>query len=123
MADEQKFNPLVQYFLLDKYWRQYLIIFGLILLISTLFPHGKALKYSYQVNDITREPIIAPFTFSILKSEERLQKDLDERKKLVPNFFNGNDETVESQKDAWGKFLALPNKLGLAIGGLEESKG
>jgi hypothetical protein len=34
-----------------------------------LFPHGKALKYSYQVNDITREPIIAPFTFSILKTE------------------------------------------------------
>ena len=122
MADEQKSNPLVQYFLLDKYWRQYLIIFGLILLISTLFPHGKALKYSYQVNDITREPIIAPFTFSILKSEERLQKDLDEQKKSVPYIFNRNDEIVAKQTDALGEFFAITNELRHAIWRLEESK-
>ena len=122
MADEQKSNPLVQYFLLDKYWRQYLIIFGLILLISTLFPHGKALKYSYQVNDITREPIIAPFTFSILKSEERLQKDLDEQKKSVPYIFNRNDEIVAKQTDALGEFFAITNELRYAIWRLEESK-
>ena len=122
MADEQKSNPLVQYFLLDKYWRQYLIIFGLILLISTLFPHGKALKYSFQVNDITREPIIAPFTFSILKSEERLQKDLDEQKKSVSYIFNRNDEIVAKQTDALGEFFAITNELRHAIWRLEESK-
>ena len=32
------------------------------------------------MNDITQEPIIAPFTFPILKSEQKLQKDLEDQK-------------------------------------------
>ena len=71
MAEKKKINPLVKYLLLDKYWIQYLIIFCLVLIISLLFPQGQSLKYTYQLNDITRDPIIAPFTFPILKSEER----------------------------------------------------
>tara|TARA_B100001250_G_scaffold414628_1_gene454950 strand:- start:7199 stop:9520 length:2322 start_codon:yes stop_codon:yes gene_type:complete len=122
MTEKQKSNPLFLYFLFDKYWRQYLIIFGLIMLISILFPHGKALKYSYQVNDITREPIIAPFTFSILKTEGRLQSDLDEQKKSVPYIFNRNDEIVSKQIDALGEFFAMTNELRHAIWRLEESK-
>ena len=51
---------------LSQFWIQYLIIFGLILVISLLFPRGQSLQYSYQLNDISRDPIIAPFTFSIL---------------------------------------------------------
>ena len=46
------------------------IIFALVILISLLFPGGEALKYSYKINDITREPIIAPYTFPILKTEK-----------------------------------------------------
>ncbi|MBT6866499.1 MAG: hypothetical protein HOA19_04030, partial [Candidatus Marinimicrobia bacterium] len=92
---DPKPNPLVQYLLIDKYWKQYLVIFGLILSISILFPQGKSLKYSYQLNDITREPIIAPFTFSILKSEDRLKEDLENQKKSVPFTFNRKDEIVE----------------------------
>ena len=45
------------------------IIFFLVILISLLFPEGETLKYSYKINDITGEPIIAPFTFPILKTE------------------------------------------------------
>ena len=66
---EKILKIFIHYFQLNKYWKQYLIIFSLIIYISILFPIGKALKYSYQLNDITREPIIAPFTFSILKIE------------------------------------------------------
>ena len=58
---------------LSEFWIQYLIIFGLILFISLLFPSGQSLKYTYQLNDITREPIIAPFTFSILKTDKKYQ--------------------------------------------------
>ena len=54
-------------FLTDN-WRQISIIFCLVILISFLFPSGEALQYSYKLNDITREPIIAPFTFPILKN-------------------------------------------------------
>lgn len=122
MAAEQKSNPLVQYFLLDKYWVQYLIIFGMILMISLLFPLGKSLKYSYQLNDITREPIIAPFTFPILKSEERLQADLGEQKKSVPFTFNRNDEIVANQSADLNEFFAMVNELRFASWRLDESR-
>ena len=122
MSDNNRPNSLVQYFLLDRYWKQYLIIFGLILVISILFPSGKALKYSYQVNDITQEPIIAPFTYSILKTETKLQNDLDEQKKSVPFMFNRSDEIVSNQKDALGEFFAMTNELRHAIWRFEESK-
>ena len=45
----------------------------MIIIVAFLFPEGKALKYTYQINDVTREPIIAPFTYSIQKSKEKLQ--------------------------------------------------
>lgn len=122
MAAEQKPNPLVQYFLLDKYWVQYLIILGMILMISLLFPLGKSLKYSYQLNDITREPIIAPFTFPILKSEERLQADLGEQKKSVPFTFNRNDEIVANQSADLNEFFAMVNELRFASWRLDESR-
>ena len=122
MSDNKRPNSLVQYFLLDRYWKQYLIIFGLILVISILFPSGKALKYSYQVNDITQEPIIAPFTYSILKTETKLQNDLDEQKNSVPFMFNRSDEIVSNQKDALGEFFAMTNELRHAIWRFEESK-
>jgi len=122
MAAEQKPNPLVQYFLLDKYWVQYLIIFGMILMISLLFPLGKSLKYSYQLNDITREPIIAPFTFPILKSEERLQADLGEQKKSVSFTFNRNDEIVANQSADLNEFFAMVNELRFASWRLDESR-
>ena len=122
MAEQKKPNPLVQYLLLDKYWIQYLIIFGLILLISILFPQGKSLKYAYQLNDITRDPIIAPFNFPILKSDERLKADLDERKKSVPYVFSRDDETVTRQSSALNEFFAMVNELRHANWRLDESK-
>ncbi len=96
---------------LDQYWIQYVIIFGLVFVISLLFPRGKTLKYTYQLNDITREPIIAPFTFPILKSEDRLKIDLKEQKKSVPFLFNREDEIVTKQTKALAEFFAILNEL------------
>lgn len=119
---DPKPNPLVQYLLIDKYWKQYLVIFGLILSISILFPQGKSLKYSYQLNDITREPIIAPFTFSILKSEDRLKEDLENQKKSVPFTFNRIDEIVEKHTASLNEFFAMANELRHLSWRLKESK-
>lgn len=119
---DPKPNLLVQYLLIDKYWKQYLVIFGLILSISILFPQGKSLKYSYQLNDITREPIIAPFTFSILKSEDRLKEDLENQKKSVPFTFNRKDEIVEKHTASLNEFFAMANELRHLSWRLKESK-
>jgi len=61
---------------LNEFWPQAVILSSLVVLSSFFFPRGEALKYFYQLNDIPREPIIAPFTFPILKSEEKLKTDL-----------------------------------------------
>ena len=89
---------------------------------KVLFPQGKSLQYVYQLNDITREPIIAPFTFSILKSDEKLKKDLDERRRSVPSVFNRNDKIVNTQSTALNDFFSGVNDLRRAHLRLEESK-
>ena len=86
----KKFQNIInKYLLLNKYWIQYCIIFLLIVIIAFLFPKGKTLKYAYQLNDITRSPIIAPFTYPILKSEKKLALDLEEKKNLFLLFLIG----------------------------------
>ena len=122
MVKEKKSGLLSHYLLLDKYWPQYLIISCLILLISFLFPQGKSLQYVYQLNDITREPIIAPFTFPILKSDEKLKKDLDERRRSVPSVFNRDDDIVSLQTVALNEFFSMVNEIREANWRLEESR-
>jgi len=119
---EKILKIFIHYFQLNQYWKQYLIIFSLIIYISILFPIGKALKYSYQLNDITREPIIAPFTFSILKEPQRLQADLAEQKKSIPYLFNRVDDIVSNQIDEMFKFFDILKELRYASWRFDESK-
>lgn len=97
--------------LIRQYWRQSTILISTVLIISLFFPMGKSLQYSYQLNDIARDPVIAPFTFPILKAEEKLQADLDEARKSVPYLFNRNAEVVESQVQAIRRFFILAQDI------------
>jgi len=83
-------------FFIDN-WQQISIIFCLVILISFLFPRGEVLQYSYKLNDITREPIIAPFTFPILKNQNDYEKDKEIEKKSVPFIFNRKKNIVDDQ--------------------------
>ena len=119
---KKKTKSIIQYFKLREYWIQYVIIFFLVLVVAFLFPEGKALKYSYQLNDITREPIIAPFTFSIQKSKEKLQLDIAEQKKLVPFVFYRDDLKVKNQIDEIKEFFLFSKKIINSNWDLEESR-
>ena len=122
MKRKEKTNTLNQYLLIDKYWPQYVIISCLIILISFLFPQGKSLQYVFQLNDVTQKPIIAPFTFPILKSDKKLKKDLDERRKSIPSVFNRDDKIVELQSTALSSFFSAVKEMRQANWRLEESK-
>ena len=122
MKKKEKASTLNQYLLIDKYWPQYVIISCLIILISFLFPQGKSLQYVFQLNDVTQEPIIAPFTFPILKSDKKLKKDLDERRKSIPSVFNRDDKIVELQSTALSSFFSAVKEMRQANWRLEESK-
>ena len=103
-------------------WLQYLIIFGLILLISLLFPSGKSLQYSYQLSDITNQPIIAPYTFPILKTAEKYKTDLNNQLKSVPFIFNRDDEMSSIQLNNIDDFFVKVKKLRLIYWKLFESR-
>ena len=85
------------------------IILFLVVLISLLFPGGEALKYSYKLNDITREPIIAPYTFPILKTEEDYNEDKMAEKKSVAYIFNRKQEVSAIQLKNIDRFFNSVN--------------
>ena len=119
---KQKRKNIFEYIQLNKYWAQYLIIFSLIIIVAFLFPEGKVLKYTYQINDVTREPIIAPFTFSIQKSKEKLQSDIDERIKNIPFVFFRDDLKVNEQKEKLEEFFLIARKIIIKNWDMEDSK-
>ena len=106
----------------NENWKQIGIILCLIILISFLFPRGETLQYSYKLNDITREPIIAPFTFPILKTVDNYEMDKEAQKKSVPFIFNRRKNVVDNQLLELEKFFKSINDLRSAIWRYNESK-
>ena len=89
------FQKIKNFFLQNKF--PILIFFGLSFAISLTFPTGFSIRYSYQLNDIANEPIIAPFDFGILKTDQKLSKDLDEVRNSVRFSFSRDQDFVNKQ--------------------------
>ena len=98
----------------NNYWQQIAMISLLIILLSFLFPRGKTLLYSYQLNDVSKEEIVAPFNFSILKNNAELQSDLDEAIALEPYLFIRSNSAVNNQIKEINTFFDLTKKNQIA---------
>ena len=72
--NESIINNLEEFF--KENWPQIVRLICLTVILSLFFQSGRSLQYSYNIDDIAREPIIAPFNYPILKSEEKLEADL-----------------------------------------------
>ena len=107
---------------IKKYWPQALIITTLVLIIAYLFPGGKSLKYTYQLNDISQNAVIAPATFPVLKTEKKLNNDLDEKLKSIDFIFFRDESIVKVQTNALKEFFLTLNEIRHARRRLEESK-
>ncbi len=99
---------------INRYRWQILIFIGLIIFASVFFPRGKSLQFTYQKDDIARETVIAPFTFSILKPEKKLQEDLDRALKSEPALFNRSQEVVDIQIQKINNLFSLINDIQVA---------
>ena len=106
----------------NNYWQQIAMISLLIILLSFLFPRGKTLLYSYQLNDVSKEEIVAPFNFPILKNNVELQSDLDEAIALEPYLFVRSNSAVNNQIEEINTFFDLTKKIQIANLKLIESK-
>jgi len=83
-------------------WRTSLWIkvgFLVVILVVTalMFPRTDTAEYNYEVNEITSEPIIAPFTFPVLKSEEELEQDRQQARLEVPFVFERRQSVADTQ--------------------------
>ena len=113
----KKFITTVNY-----YWRQITILLSMVLILSLFFPKGKTLLYSYQINDIAREEVVAPFNFPILKTEEKLREDLNEAIKSEPYLFIRSQDVVNSQINELNDYFELIKLIQSATNKLKESR-
>jgi putative nucleotidyltransferase with HDIG domain len=74
-----------------------LILLGSIILISWMFPIGDQFEYRYDLNEITRDPIIAPFNFPVLKSAETLDQEREAARGSVPYLFRRDPQMSTTQ--------------------------
>ena len=92
-------------------WPQIIILIGLTVILSLFFQSGRSLQYSYNIDDIAREPIIAPFNYPILKSEEKLETDLSEALKSEPFIFNRKQDIVDEKSSELTGFFILIKEI------------
>ena len=99
---------------IDKYFKQITILISLTIILSLFFQRGRSLQYSYNIDDIAREPIIAPYNFPILKSKSTLEEDLNNALKAEPFIFSRKQEIVDNQTSNLSSFFQLTNEIRLA---------
>jgi len=103
------FQKITSFFTKNKF--PILWFFLLSFAISLTFPTGFSIRYSYQLNDIANEPIIAPFDFGILKTDQKLNIDLEEARNSVPFSFSRNQDFVNNQISVIDTFFIYLNDI------------
>ena len=107
---------------INHYWRQITILITVIILLSFFFPQGKTLLYSYQLNDVAQEEVVAPFNFPILKTSDQLQLDLEEALNSEPFLFLRSQDVVSKQIEVIDDYFKHINLIQLANIKLADSK-
>ena len=107
---------------INHYWRQITILITVTILLSFFFPQGKTLLYSYQLNDVAQEEVVAPFNFPILKTSDQLQLDLEDALNSEPFLFLRSQDVVSKQIQVIDDYFKHINLIQLANIKLAESK-
>ena len=107
---------------INHYWRQITILITVTILLSFFFPQGKTLLYSYQLNDVAQEEVVAPFNFPILKTSDQLQLDLEDALNSEPFLFLRSQDVVSKQIEVIDDYFKHINLIQLANIKLAESK-
>jgi len=95
----------------DKNYIKVLIVSTIIILIMLMIPREKSFLSSYQVGEITREPIIAPYDFDVLRPQSKINKEREEAIKNVPAVFDKNNARPPVQEKNISNFFDLTISL------------
>ena len=83
----------------------------LMLLSALLAPKKQISQYNYQVGDITRMDIIAPYDFDILKQQSTIAREQNEAKKKVAFVFTLEESIESDQIDRTELFFQMAKTL------------
>lgn len=78
---------------------RYLLVFGVIIFISSLFPNNVKFKYAFENGQTWRYPdLYAPFDFSILKTQEEINKEQSEISRNFSPYYQINPQVLIDKK-------------------------
>ncbi|MFN7119953.1 MAG: phosphohydrolase, partial [Saprospiraceae bacterium] len=78
---------------------QYLLIFGVIALISLLFPNNLKFKYEFERGQVWRfEDLRAPFDFAIKKTPEQLEQEKAQLEEEFSPYYEKMPDIAKQQK-------------------------
>ena len=83
----------------------------LVIFSALMAPKKQTYQYNYQVGDITRMDIIAPYDFDILKQQSAIQREQVEALKKVPYGFSEDPGVVNEQIDRTELFFQMAKTL------------
>ena len=116
-------NPLhsIAWLRSDRFYRV-LIFVGSISVISLLFPIGGRFEYRYDLNEITKEAIIAPDNFPVLKSPETLESEREAARRAVPYLFRRDPQITTAQLEGVVDLFTRANGIQRAENRLAQSR-
>ncbi len=96
---------------------------GLVVVMTTiLIPRERSQYYKYQIGEITRSTIIAPYDFDILKPDEVIKNEKEEALKQVSFVFNHNPEAETRSLQDVEQFFRMTNALRQRYQSLRKSR-
>ena len=98
------------------------ILVGTVLVISWLYPLGNQFAYRYDLNEITREAVIAPFNFPVLKSQDVLEAERKVARKSVPLLFRRESQISVEQLASLAELFSKVRGIQQAETKLESSR-
>ncbi len=79
---------------------KYLLVLGVVVFISFLFPNNVKFKYQFEQGQTWRyEDLVAPFDFAIRKTDEQLQTEIQELDKDFSPYYELDEDMLEQQQE------------------------
>ncbi len=105
----------------DRFYRL-VILLGSVGAITWLFPIGSQLVYRYDLQEITREAIIAPFNFKVLKSPATLEAERETASRAVPYLIRRDPQVITDQRNGLTDLFTRVRRIQRAEGQLARSR-
>ncbi len=98
------------------------MLIAFVFLATLMVPRDRSQLYNYQVGDLIRQTVIAPYDFDILKPADQIDQEKDQIIKDTPQVFNNNTDVIKDQQGAITFFFQLARSVQLKYRQLQRTR-